>query len=105
MRRILIGMAMAGFMLAALCFGQEALTPMQMLKQRQKQDMKQLSLKEKLEKQMMKNPEMPKALRIQMKHQMDREKRDLKQRQKDERQKLKDRLQILKEGMKEIPSD
>jgi hypothetical protein len=105
MRGILNGMAVAGILLGTLCFGQQALTPMQMLKRQQKNETKELKLREKYEKQMMRNPEMSKVLRTQMKHQLEREKRDLKQRQKDQRQKLKDREQILKEGMKDIPSD
>jgi gas vesicle protein len=98
MRRILMGLAMAGILAGTLSFAQEARTPKQMLKDRQKQENKILQQKVKNEKQMMKNGDISKALRTQMKHELAREKRQLKEKQKDERQELKDRQRIMKEG-------
>ena len=76
---------------------------MAQLLQRQKGEMKALKLKEKYQKESLKGQTVPKAVRDQMKHQMDREKRALRDRQKDERQDMKDRERMMKESMKLLP--
>jgi lipopolysaccharide export LptBFGC system permease protein LptF len=67
------------------------------LKARQKAERKALKLRQKYTKQSWKNQNVSKAVRIQMKHQMQREERELREKQKDERQDLKDQQRLLKE--------
>ena len=68
-----------------------------LLKARQKAERKALKLKQKYTKQSWKNQNVSKAVRTQMKHQMQREERELREKQKDERQDLKDQQRMLKE--------
>jgi TolA-binding protein len=67
------------------------------VKNRQKEEKKALKLKHKFAKQTMGGRDLPKSVRAQMKHQQQREGRELHEKQKDERQDLKDRQRMLKE--------
>jgi TolA-binding protein len=67
------------------------------VKGRQKEEKKALKLKHKFAKQSMGSRDLPKSVRAQMKHQQQREGRELREKQKDERQDLKDRQRMLKE--------
>lgn len=70
----------------------------QQIKERHKVEMKALKMKAKYQKQATQGQEIPKSLRLQTKHQLDREKRELRERQRDELQDLKDRERSLKES-------
>ncbi len=100
MRSILVALMIG---LAWFCFSaprlaaQESKTEKQQIKARQKADMRAFKLKAKYQKQSMKGRDVPKSVRLQMKHQMQREKRELQARHKDELQDLKDRQQSLRE--------
>lgn len=105
MRNLLMMLTIAGLWAATGVASPRPLNQKAMLKRTQKQELKRFKLKEKYEKQMWKNQQMPKAVRIQMKHRLQREERRLKNHQKDERQKLKDQQRILREGYKQLGSD
>jgi Tfp pilus assembly protein PilP len=75
---------------------------MQGVRARQKAERKALTMKHKFAKQSFKAQDVPKAQRLQMKHQMERERRELRQRQKDELQELKDRQRVLRESQKQL---
>ena len=72
------------------------------LKLRHKAESNALKLKQEYWSQSMKGQSVPKAQRIQMKHQMEKEGRELQRRQKDELQDLKDRQRILKESQNQF---
>ena len=72
----------------------------QLLKQRQKQEMKAMNLAQKYRKDSLKGADVSKAARLQVKHEMQRQKRELREKQKDEAQDLKDRQRTLKESQK-----
>jgi hypothetical protein len=74
------------------------------LKVRQKEERQALKLKQKYAKDSLRNSSLPKAVRIQLKHELMREQLKLRQRQRDERQTLKDRERLLKLEMKELQS-
>jgi hypothetical protein len=65
---------------------------------RQKQERQALKLKQKYARESLQNSRLPKAIRIQLKHELKQERRKLLQRQKDERQTLKDRERLLTLG-------
>jgi len=67
-----------------------------MLKVRQKTERRALKLKQKYARESLQNSRLPKAVRIQLRHELKREQKRLLQRQKDERQTLKDRERLLK---------
>ena len=73
-----------------------------MLKVRQKQEWKALKLQQKYQKHSWKGARMSKAARVQMKHQMQREKRALRENQRNDRQNLKDRQRLMKERMRQV---
>jgi hypothetical protein len=73
---------------------------MQLLKQRQKQERKALKMRRHFAKESMRGQKASPALRAQMKHQMQREQRDLREKQKDEMQEVKDRVRLNKENRK-----
>lgn len=75
---------------------------MQQLKQRLKAERRALKMRQHYMKESMKGQNLPKAVRAQMKHQIQREERELRERQKDEIQDLKDRLRLLKESQKQL---
>ena len=72
----------------------------QILKARQKEERKALKLKEHYAKQSFKGQNVPRAVRDQRKHELQREKRALRDRQKDEAQDLKDRQKLMNESMR-----
>ena len=105
MRNLLILMVAAvllGIASAPRCAGQDYSPKLerQQLKARQKQELKTLKLKENYAKASWKSADVSKPARTQMKHQMEQERRALRERQRNERQDLKDRQQMLKEGEK-----
>ena len=67
------------------------------VKNRQTEERKALKLRHKFAKQAMGGQELPKSVRAQMKHQQQREARELGEKHKDERQDMKDRQRMLKE--------
>jgi uncharacterized protein HemX len=70
------------------------------LKLRQKQEWKALKLLQKNQKRSRKSLSVSKAMRLQLKHQMERERRAMQEKQKDEMQDLKDRQRALKENQR-----
>ena len=74
----------------------------QMLKRRQKEERKALKLKKHYAKQSLRSRNLPRGVREQMKHQMQREQRELREKQKDELQDLKDRIRISKDSQKQL---
>lgn len=74
------------------------------LKVRQKEERHALKLKQKYARDSLQNASLPKAVRVQLKHELKREQLELRQRQKDERQTLKDRERLLKLEMKQLQS-
>jgi hypothetical protein len=75
---------------------------MKLLEQRQKEERKALKLREKYAKQSVKGQTLSPAMREQLKHQLQREKRALREKQKNEKQELKDRLRLMKESQKRV---
>ncbi len=73
---------------------------MREMKRRHKEETKALKLKQHFQKESMKHQQMSPALRDQMKHQMEREERDLRQRQQDETRELKDRMRVAEAGVR-----
>jgi len=73
------------------------------LKTRQRQEWKTLKLQQKNQKRSWKGMRMSKAARSQMKHQMARDMRAVRERQRNERQELKDRQRLMKERMRRGP--
>jgi hypothetical protein len=70
----------------------------QALKARQKLERQAFKVKEKAAKLAWKNSQVPKSVRLQMKHQIQRERRALLERQKNERQQMEDRQRIARES-------
>ena len=75
---------------------------LQMLKQRHKQERKDLKMRQHFQKESMKGQIISSAVRAQMKHQMEREERELRERQKDQMQDLKDQMRLYRESMKQM---
>ncbi len=76
--------------------------PEKILKLRQKQEWKALKRQQKYEKRSWKGGHFSRGARVQMKHQMQRERRALRERQRDERQDLKDRKRLMKERPRQV---
>lgn len=96
---------LAAALLAGPAFARQRWTsPVARLKARQKQESRALKLKEAYMKSSIRNSSLPKAIRIQLKHELKREQHRLRQKQKDERQALKDQERLLKLEMKELES-
>ena len=74
----------------------------QLLKARQKQERAALKLRKKYWQQSRKGQPLPKSERIRVKHQMQREERELRERQKDEQQDSRDRKRLMKEIEKQL---
>ena len=72
------------------------------LKLRHKAERNALKLKKKYWSQSVKQQGIPKAQLVQMKHQIEREERELRERQKDELQDLRDRQRIVKESQSQF---
>jgi hypothetical protein len=85
-----------------LLAGQQVQPESAFLKSRQKQETQAFKLKKRYAKSALENSMVPKAVRIQMKHELQMEQRKLRERQKEERQTLKDRERLLKLERKEL---
>ena len=91
---------------AGSAFAQQALpSGLRVLKSRQKQELQVLKLKQKYARSSLQEGSLPKAVRLQLKHELKREQRQLRQRQKDERQAMKDRDRLLKLQMNQLGSE
>jgi len=99
MRRFLVVLisGVAAVVLSSCLWAQDFKFERQQMKDRQKAEWKALRLKHKYAKESMKGQEVPKSIRIQTKHQLQREARELRQRHADERQDLKDRQRAIQE--------
>ncbi len=73
-------------------------TAKRLLKAHQREERKALKLQQKYKKQSLKETQAPRAVRVQAKHERQREARTLRERQKDEKQDLKDRQRLIKES-------
>lgn len=105
MRNLLILMVaglVVGFSAQCLQAGQdyEPKAIVKQLKARHKEQRKALKLKHKTLNQYLKSQSVPKAMRLQKKHQAEREWRELREKQRNELQDLKDRDRVVKEGQK-----
>lgn len=101
MRKLLLALAVA---FAWICLsgswlvGQDFSGERGQVKDRQKAERNALKLKHKFTKESLSSREIPKSQRLMMKHQMERERRELRERHRDEIQDLKDRQRALKES-------
>lgn len=102
MRKLFALILLAGFLAVASPTAQGRSRNMEILKLRQKQERKALQLKQRYARQSLKNAWLTRAARLQMKHQLQNEKRKLTERQKEERQKLKDRNRLWKAGWEQL---
>jgi hypothetical protein len=103
MRKILFGVVLVclmAFPAAKVLAAPSGNPEVQLLKQRQKEERNALKMRERYMKQSMKAQNLSPALRAQQKHQMDKEKRALRQKHRNETQELKDRLRLNKESQK-----
>lgn len=89
-------MLMAGLLVGPALARQKWANQSAVLKARQKEELQILKLKQRYARSSLENSHLPKAVRIQLKHELKSQQRALRQRQKDERQKLKDRERLLK---------
>ena len=71
-----------------------------LIKVRHSQERKAMKAQQKIWKRSLKNHEVPKAMRVQMVHQMQRQERELKERQRNERQDMQDRKRLVKENQR-----
>jgi polyhydroxyalkanoate synthesis regulator protein len=101
MRKILLALIAAlilscasGFRASAQDFGSQK----QAVKVRHKLERNALKAKQRMVKQSLRGQGVTRGQRLQMKHQMERERRELRERQQDELQNLKDQLRIVKES-------
>ena len=74
----------------------------QVLKAKQKEERAALTLRKRNWHQSLSGQPLPKSERLRVKHQMDREERELRDRQKDEQQDFKDRQRQMKEMQKQL---
>jgi len=108
MRTLFVGMVVAfvlSFPVAGTRAGQSrpaVQSEGKMLRVRQKQESKALKLQQKYQKRSWKGAHLSKATRAQMKHQMQRDKRAVREKQRDERQDLKDRQRQIKERPRQV---
>lgn len=94
----------AGFLAGPAFARQQWASEKALLEARQKQDLQALKLKQKYARESLQNSSLPKAVRNQLKHELNQEQRKLLQKQNDERQTLKDRQKLLDLEMKELGS-
>jgi len=108
MRKLLIGVIVTfvlTFPVARTRAGQyqSAFKPeRKMLKVRQKQDWKALKRSQKYQKHSWKGQHLSTATRAQLKHQMQRERRALRENQRNDRQNLKDRQRLMNERARQV---
>jgi len=74
----------------------------QVLKLRHKQERAALKLRKKYWQQSLMGQPLPKSERLRIKHQMQREERELRERERDEQQDFKDRQRLMKEIEKQL---
>lgn len=101
MRKILLALMAALILSCASGFrasAQDVGSQKQVLKVRHKLERNALQAKHRMVKQSLRGQGVSRGQRLQMKHQMERERRELRQRQQDELQNLKDQLRIVKES-------
>jgi hypothetical protein len=105
MRKILLALMAAlilscasGFRASAQDFGSQK----QQVKARQKFERNALKMKHRLVKGSLQGQGVSKGQRLQMKHRMERERRELRQRQRDELQTLKDQQRLVKESQQRL---
>ena len=99
MRRVLLSLVIGWALLlspAGLGATQVQPSALQQLKANQKGEWRALKSRQAAQKYSMKRTTMSRAQRIEMKHQMARERRQLKEKQKDDRQAMKDQTRMLK---------
>lgn len=99
-----------GFSFLALSLGnasasQASSQEKHLLKSQQKQERKSEKLKNHYAKASLKGQNIPKAVRDQRKHEIQRENRAMREREKEQMQDLKDRQKMMKEGMKNMNQD
>jgi len=105
MRKSLIFLMMACFLAIPLvCVEASARNSLEILqlKQRQKEERKALKMRQHYLKESMKGANVPNAIRLQNKHQIQREVRELREKQNDEMQDLKDRQRLYRESLKQL---
>jgi len=99
MRRVLLTLGIGwGLLLSpsGLVAFQVQPSAMQQLKTRQKAEWRALKSRQAAQKHSMRRVNISRAQRIEVKHQMGREKRQLKEKQRDERQAMKDQMRVMK---------
>ena len=97
---MLVGLALAFSVERLQAQRFELKTETKQLKARQKEERKALKRQEKYTKQSWKGHPVPKSVKLQAKHQMQRQRRQVLERQRNDRQDLKDRQRALKESQK-----
>jgi hypothetical protein len=98
----LLGISILIFSSTALKASTQVPSEKQVLKARQKQERNAQKLQKRYAMQAYKNPQVSKAMRDQKKHELQRDKRALRDKQKDERQSLKDQQKVLKQSNKTV---
>jgi hypothetical protein len=104
MRRIFCSLMVACFLAVPLIpvnAGARGNPEIQLLKQQQKAERKAMKLRHHYQKEAMKGQVIVPAVRVQMKHQMQREERELSEKHKDQMQDMKDRMRLYKESMRQ----
>jgi len=104
-RKVYMLMLITGLAAGSTFAQQKRLSGLRVLKLHQKQELRVLKLKQKYARGSFQESSLPKAVRTQLKHELKREERKLRQRQKDERQTLKDRERVLKLGASQLGSE
>jgi hypothetical protein len=105
MRKVYILMLAAGLSVGPVLARPQRPSESATLKARQEEELQALKLKQKYARAALGNSGLPKAVRVQLKHELKREERKLRQKQKDERQSLKDRERLLNLEIKELGSE
>ena len=102
MGRLFTLILLAGLSVGPALAAQGYASGVNILKNRQRQELKALKLKQQYAKESLKDGQLTHAVRLQLKHQLESEKRKLRERQRDERQELKDRNRLLKQGLNQL---
>jgi hypothetical protein len=105
MRRVCLMMLIASLSVSLALARQKWSVDSTNLKMRQKEELRALKMKQKYARSSLEDSNLPKAVRIQLMHELKREQRKLRQRQKDERQALKDRERLLKLEMEQFEKE
>jgi len=105
MRKILLALMAALILSCASGFrasAQDVGSQKQLVKVRHKLERNALKAKHRMVKESLRGQDVTRGQRLQMKHRMDKERRELRQRQRDELQTLKDQLRIVKESQQRL---